>query len=106
MLTLKKNPTLKDIQKYVAKLEKERHFDHDDIRDKCVLLGEELGELFKAIRKKETTIRLDHNSKCGSIDEELADIICIICTIANRQKIDLETAFRNKEKINKKRTWK
>lgn len=105
MLILKKNPTLKDIQKYVTKLEKERGFSHDDLKDKCLLLGEELGELFKAVRKN-TTIKMDHNSKYGSVDEELADIICIICTIANRQKIDLEKAFRDKEKINKKRVWK
>ena len=105
MPTLKKNPTLKDIQKYVARLEKERGFLKDDLKDKCLLLGEELGELFKAIRKG-TTIKMDHNSKYGSVDEELADIICILCTIANRQKIDLEKAFRDKEKINKKRIWR
>lgn len=105
MPILRKNPTLKDIQKYVAKMEKERGFLHDDLRDKCLLLGEELGELFKAIRKG-TTIKVDHNSKYGSVDEELADIIIILCAIANRRKIDLEKAFRNKEKINKKRVWK
>ena len=69
------------------------------------MLGEEIGELFKAIRKKEK-IKVDHNSKFGSIDEELADIIIYLCAIANRFDIDLEKAFRDKEEINKKRAWK
>lgn len=105
MPTLKKKPILEDFQDYVKELEKERGFSKEDILQKCLMLGEEVGELFKAIRKK-TKIKVDHNSKFGSIDEELADIMIFICAIANRFNIDLEEAFRNKEEINKKRIWK
>ncbi|MBN2891068.1 MAG: hypothetical protein JXL97_04300 [Bacteroidales bacterium] len=68
------------------------------------MLGEEIGELFKAIRKNQQ-IKIDLNSKIGSVDEELADIIIYLCAIANRTNIDLEKAFRDKEEINKKRVW-
>ena len=105
MPDLKKRPTLKDYQHYVRELEAERGFTKETVLQKCLMLGEEVGELFKAIRKK-IKIKVDHNSKFGSIDEELADIIIFICAIANRFDIDLEEAFRNKEEINKKREWK
>ena len=104
MPVLKPNPILADFQKYVVKLEEERGFSDQNVKDKCLMLGEEVGELFKAIRKQEG-IKIDMNSKFGSIEEELADILIFLCAIANRYDIDLETAFRNKEKINHQRVW-
>lgn len=105
MPTLKQNPTLKDFQRYVTLLEEERGFSRQDALQKCLLLGEETGELFKAVRKAQK-IALDKNSAVGGIDEELADILIYLCAIANRYNIDLETAFREKEKINHTRVWK
>jgi NTP pyrophosphatase (non-canonical NTP hydrolase) len=105
MLFLKNKPTLKDFQKYVIDMEKERGFTEQGVLQKSLMLGEEVGELFKAIRKQQK-IKIDHNSKFGSIDEELADVIIFICSIANGYDIDLEKAFRDKEEINKKREWK
>lgn len=105
MPVLKESPTLKNFQEYVRELEIERGFDKEDVLKKCLLLGEEVGELFKAVRKKGKVIKVDHSSKSGSVDEELADIIIYLCTIANRFGIDLEDAFRAKEEINKKRSW-
>jgi NTP pyrophosphatase (non-canonical NTP hydrolase) len=101
---LKQNPTLADFQSYVVKLENERGFSEQNVQEKCLLLGEEVGELFKAIRKREG-VKIDVNSKFCSIDEELADILIYLCAIANRCNIDLETAFREKEKINHQRVW-
>jgi NTP pyrophosphatase (non-canonical NTP hydrolase) len=69
------------------------------------LLGEEIGELFKAVRKSEN-IKIDHNSKFSPVSHELADILIYLCEIANRFNINLEEAFREKEEINKKRVWK
>lgn len=106
MPILKEIPTLKDFQEYVRELEKERGFEKEDVSQKCLLLGEEIGELFKSVRKRNKVTKVDHNSKFGLIDEELADVIILICTIANRFNIDLEQAFREKEELNKKRTWK
>jgi NTP pyrophosphatase (non-canonical NTP hydrolase) len=98
-------PDLADIQQYVIELEKERGFSDQNILQKCLMLGEEVGELFKAIRKQQN-IKLDQKSVVGSVEEELADILIFICSIANRLDIDLEKAFREKEEINKTRIWK
>jgi NTP pyrophosphatase (non-canonical NTP hydrolase) len=105
MPELKQNPTLKDFQDYVTQLEKERGFTDQTVLQRSLLLGEEVGELFKAIRKAEK-MGVDQKSMIGSVDEELADVLIFVCSIANRFGIDLEKAFREKEEINKKRTWK
>jgi len=104
-LELKTDPTLRDFQAYVRKLEDERGFTQQNAIEKCLLLGEEMGELFKAVRKT-VKLKTDVNANIGSVDEELADIMIYVCSIANRFDIDIEQAFRKKEEHNKKRTWK
>jgi len=106
-LHLKENPTLADLQKYVQQLEEERGFAKDDILAKCLLLSEEIGELIKCVRKTHTTIGIDSNKKY-ELDPggEMADILVVLATIANRLNIDLEQAFRDKEEKNKQRVWK
>lgn len=105
MPTLPPNPKLTDYQQYVRELEVERGFQNQTVLQRCLQLGEEVGELFQAIRKKEN-MKTDHQTKIGSVDEELADIFIFLCSIANRYGIDFEKAFREKEEINKKRTWR
>jgi len=104
-LKLKADPTLRDFQAYVERLESERGFIQQNAVEKCLLLGEEMGELFKAVRKT-VKLKTDVNATVSSIDEELADIMIYVFSIANRFDIDLEQAFREKEEHNKKRTWK
>ncbi len=104
MPVLKNSPELKDFQSYVAELENERGFAHQTAIDKCLLLGEEVGELFKAVRKAEGLL-VDKHSNFTDIGDELADILIYLCALANRKNIDLEMAFRIKEEKNKKRTW-
>lgn len=104
MPNLKKNPTLVDFQNYVAELEVERGFIHQSVKDKCLLMGEEIGELFKAVRKAEG-LAIDPTSKIGEVSSELADIFIYLCAIANRYNIDLEAAFLAKEVVNKQRKW-
>lgn len=104
MPTLKSNANLADFQKYVDELEIERGFSDQKVNEKCLLLGEEVGELFKAIRKAEG-IAIDPNSKVGEIGDELADVFIYLCSIANRYDIDLETAFLDKELKNSTRKW-
>jgi NTP pyrophosphatase (non-canonical NTP hydrolase) len=96
--------TLKNLQKYVTELEHERGFIKQTTLEKCLLMGEEMGELFKAVRKSEN-ISTDQNSDTFHIGEELVDILIYICAIANRSGIDMEEAFRAKEEINKRRVW-
>jgi NTP pyrophosphatase (non-canonical NTP hydrolase) len=104
MPDLAANPTLKDYQAFVVALEDERGFSDQGPIDKCLLLGEEVGELFKAVRKAEGLV-IDQASKIGGVDEELADILVYLCSVANRYGVDLETAFRDKEAVNKLRVW-
>ncbi len=103
-LELKVNPTLVDYQEYVKELEIQRGFANQNALEKCLLLGEEMGELFKSIRKA-TNLKTDINSNIGSINEEIADMLIYLCSIANRFEIDIEQAFREKEEINKNRKW-
>ena len=104
MPELKSNPTLDDFQKYVNELELERGFSEQNVIEKCLLLGEEIGELYKAVRKSEN-LSIDRSSNIGKVSDELADILIYILSIANRYDVSLEEAFRVKEEINKKRKW-
>lgn len=104
MPTLNSKPTLSDFQKYVTELERERGFSEETVKDKCLLLGEEVGELFKAVRKVEG-LAIDHESEVGEVNDELADVFIYLCSIANRYNIDLEEAFIAKEEKNKRRVW-
>jgi NTP pyrophosphatase (non-canonical NTP hydrolase) len=104
MPILKEQPGLREFQEYVAQLEIERGFAHQEVIHKCLLLGEEVGELFKAVRKLEK-LNIDQKSQVGAVSEELADILIYVCAIANRCNVDLEQAFRDKEQINNSRTW-
>ncbi len=104
MPDLKSQASLPDFQQYVRELEDERGFSNQTTIDKCLLLGEEVGELFKAVRKAEG-LAMDQQSKVSDIGDELTDVFIYLCAIANRKGIDLEAAFRQKEEKNKKRVW-
>jgi NTP pyrophosphatase (non-canonical NTP hydrolase) len=97
-------PTLSAFQAYVAELEAERGFADQTPVEKCLLLGEEVGELFKAVRRAQG-LPVDPTTAIGGVADELADILIFLCSIANRYGVDLETAFREKEALNKSRTW-
>ena len=106
MLQLPKNPNLKDFQEYVNKMEIGRWFIEDTALQKCLLLWEELWELFKSVRKTEKILKFDNiNSSADEIKHEIVDMFIILCAIANRYNVNLEEAFKEKEEINKKRIW-
>lgn len=69
-----------------------------------MLFLEECGEMAKAARKSQG-MRVDVNSKVHRIDLEIADVFIFLLRICNETGVDLEAAFREKEEINKKRTW-
>ncbi|MEJ8634675.1 MazG nucleotide pyrophosphohydrolase domain-containing protein [Streptomyces sp. MS2.AVA.5] len=107
MQQLVSSPSIKDVQEYVAVLEQERGFDGDSTLQKCLLLAEEVGELFKSLRKAEAGISIDvastHDANPAA---ELADILTVLLTIANRLDIDMEYAFRAKEEQDRCRVWR
>jgi NTP pyrophosphatase (non-canonical NTP hydrolase) len=83
MLTLNKKPTIADYQDYVRKLEIERGFQHEDVLQKCLLLIEEVGELYEFVI----------DSKKKGVGEELADIVIVLFAIINRFEINPEEFF-------------
>lgn len=105
-LTLPKNPTLEDIQQYVKVMEAERGFADQGVLQPALLLVEEIGELMKCVRKSHAGMRVDTN-KTYDFDAagEIADIIIVLTSVANRLGVDMEQAFRDKEDKNKQRTW-
>jgi NTP pyrophosphatase (non-canonical NTP hydrolase) len=104
MVPLSEAQALSGVQRYVAEMEEERGFSHRTVIQQCLLLGEEVGELFKAIRKQQN-LTVDPQSRIGNVEEELADVLIYLCAIANRLDIDLEDAFRKKEARNEERVW-
>lgn len=104
MPSLPSTPVLRDFQRYVVELEEERGFANQGVLEKCLLLGEEMGELFKAVRRLQG-IRVDANAESTEAAGELADILIYLCSVANRLGVDLEAAFREKEALNSQRTW-
>ncbi|GGM23614.1 MazG nucleotide pyrophosphohydrolase domain-containing protein [Micromonospora yangpuensis] len=105
MQPLARTATLPDLQRYVADMEKQRGFTDRTVLDQCLMLGEEVGELFKAVRKNQQ-LPIGTTSIVGSVDEELADILIFLCAVANRYGIDLGDALCRKEEHNEQRTWR
>lgn len=104
MLPLQEASALVDLQRYVLEMEEEPGFTHRGVVQQCLLLGEEVGELFKAVRKHEK-MRTGATSITGTVDEELADVLIYLCAIANRLGVNLEEALRRKEELNETRSW-
>ena len=106
-LHLAKDPTLRDIQQYVIDLEKERGFTEHSTLEQYLLLVEEIGELAKCIRKTDTSLGTDAVKQYDfDAAGECADVLIMLCAVANRMQVDLEQAFRDKEEQNKQRSWK
>lgn len=82
----------------------ERGFGKETVPEMFMLMIEECGEMAKAARKSQK-IHTDKNSKEYHLDHEIADVFVYLLDICNHFNIDLEKAFREKEEINKKRTW-
>lgn len=104
-MELKSGATLKEVQEYIRTVLRERGFEGETVVEKCLLLGEEIGELYKAVRKAQG-VKSDDKSRFGKIEHELADILMYTLDIANKCNVDLEEALREKEKINRQRSWK
>ncbi len=103
-LILKENPTLRDYQIYIADMVKERGFEKETASEIFLLFLEECGEMAKAVRKRQN-VHTDKNSEKFYLDHEVADVFMYLLDICNYFDVDLEKAFREKEEINKKRSW-
>jgi len=95
-----------DFQRYVHGLEAFHGWLDVDLIHNCFLMGEEVGELFKAVRKQQKY----YDSSTGedataAVAEEIVDVLNYLLAIANRLDIDVEAAFREKNARNLTRRW-
>lgn len=105
MAYLKDDPTLKELQHYLAEVCQERGWTKDSPSEKFLLFIEEIGELAKAMRKTVGLYEEQAKQRDMSLEEEFADVLSYLLDLANCFQVDLETAFRAKEEINQSRTW-
>ena len=103
-MSLSADPSLSELQAYVARIEQQRGFNESTI-EKCLLLGEEIGELFKAIRAA-SGLGVDPRSHVGQVGGELADVVFFLLAISNRCGVDLARAVHQKAKENSERVWR
>jgi NTP pyrophosphatase (non-canonical NTP hydrolase) len=105
MAHLPPNPTLQAFQDYLSVVCQERGWTKDSPSEKFVLFMEEVGELAKAMRKKVGLYEERAKERTFALEEEFADVFSYLLDLANCFEVDLEQAFRDKERINEARTW-
>jgi NTP pyrophosphatase (non-canonical NTP hydrolase) len=105
MAYLQDDPTLKELQSYLALVCEERGWTKDSPSEKFVLFIEEVGELAKAMRKAARLYEEHAKPHDISLEEEFADVLSYLLDLANCFHVDLEQAFRAKEQINQSRIW-
>lgn len=100
-----------DLQRYVHELEARHGWLDVDLVHSCFLMGEEVGELFKAVRRvvrlyeQQGAPDLVEEQRRREVADELVDVLNYLLAIANRLDIDVEEAFRRKNAENQRRTW-
>lgn len=110
-IALPANATMNDYQRYIHDLEAMHGWLDVDLVHNCFLMGEEVGELFKAVRRYEKLFdqgeapALDKTAAKENVAEEIVDVFNYLAAIANRLDIDLEAAFAKKNERNQARTW-
>jgi NTP pyrophosphatase (non-canonical NTP hydrolase) len=104
MEPLSPGTSLPGIQRYVAQMETERGLDQQDLPSQCLKLGEEVGELYRAVRKLQGHPQ-DPSGRTADVGDEAVDTLILLMSIANRCGINLEDAFRAKEARNETRAW-
>jgi len=105
MTHLPSEPTLRELQNYLAEVCQERGWTKDSPPEKFVLFIEEVGELAKAIRKKSGLYSEAAKQSSFDLEEEFADVLSYLLDLANCHGVDLESAFRAKERVNESRVW-
>lgn len=92
-------------QAYIAWLEEQKGWDTASLERCCFLMGEEMGEVFGAVRRHDQRAAMDPDGARRAVAHELVDVMNYLLAIANRLEIDLESAFREKNTLNEARTW-
>ena len=106
-INLDENAPMRAYQRYIHDLEAQHGWLEVDLVHNCFLLGEEVGELFKAVRRYEKLYAQsgDAGAQKQEVAEEIVDVFNYLLAIANRLDIDVEAAFRAKNAVNQQRSW-
>lgn len=101
-----------DYQSYIHQMEALHGWLDVSLVENCFLMGEEVGELFKAIRKlkhffDQAEVKAQpEEALVEQAGEEIVDVLNYLLAIANRLDIDVERAFVQKNTRNLSRSWK
>lgn len=110
-IELPPNATMADYQRYVHALEERHGWLDVDLVHNCFLMGEEVGELFKAVRRvvrlyeQEGAPEQAQDERRQEAADEIVDVLNYLLAIANRLDVDVEEAFRRKNAENQTRSW-
>jgi NTP pyrophosphatase (non-canonical NTP hydrolase) len=106
MPELSEKPTLSELQLYIKTIGEQRGWNKNNVLEIFLLFSEEVGELAKAIRNRQG-LYAENVKKINphELELEFADVLNYLLDLANCTGIDLETAFRLKDKINNSRHW-
>lgn len=112
-IVLPPGASLGEYQRYIHELEALHGWLDNDLVHNCFLMGEEMGELFKAVRRQlryydeDPAAAGQHEAAArkAHVAEELVDVLNYVLAIANRLDIDLEAAFVAKNALNQQRSW-
>jgi NTP pyrophosphatase (non-canonical NTP hydrolase) len=95
-------PALKAFQEYYRRAAIQRGYSKEGPKECLLLMVEEVGELARALRKREKLVR--HGSYHGENEShELADVFLYVIHMANVLDIDLAHVVRDKETLNVKK---
>ncbi|MFA7170966.1 MAG: MazG nucleotide pyrophosphohydrolase domain-containing protein [Candidatus Paceibacterota bacterium] len=87
--------TVSELQKRVTEAEIKKGHIGDDIKTKCFLLMEEVGELVKAIRVL-IGMRIHSKTEKHNLEDELGDVFFLLIAIANRAGVHPAKALISK----------
>ncbi len=110
-IELPKGAPMAAYQRYIHRLEALHGWLDVDLVHNCFLMGEEVGELFRAIRRYEKLWdqagkdRGSLEERKEQVAEEIVDVLNYLLALANRLDVDVEAAFRKKNLRNQTRTW-
>jgi NTP pyrophosphatase (non-canonical NTP hydrolase) len=92
-------PRVRVFQHYYKRAAAQRGYEHESTQNCLLLMMEEVGELARALRKKQKLTR--HGSAIRNADSlELADVFMYVIHMANILKIDLGEVVQHKEVMN------
>jgi NTP pyrophosphatase (non-canonical NTP hydrolase) len=110
-IELPERAPMRAYQRYVHDLESAKGWLDVDLVHNCFLMGEEVGELFKAVRRYEKLFvqadapAAETEARRAHVADEIVDVLNYLLAVANRLDIDVEEAFRRKNAENQTRSW-